>query len=250
MANKVQPLALPDHVFSLLAQADKDRNFPPGTMQSLLMQETSGKPQYIQDPTTYHYPADLTGKRKSTAQGPFGILASTGKDPGYGVKPLGDPTNFAEHVRFAADYLDARSKSAGSLNAGLAGYGEGAKYAAQVARRRDGIASMEAPVVMAQAAASEGVAAPVQATLVAPVVAQAAPVANQMPTPDQWQTYLADKAERERLANVQPAGIAFGDKAYVPPEVQQPNFMAALSMLGQNNAPNFYPFGSFGRRKA
>ena len=134
MAKNSPALALPDKVFSLLADADKQRGFPPGTMQALLMQETGGQAKYLNDPTAYHYAANAEGKRIaghtgkiSTAQGPFGILESTGKKPGYGVKPMGDKTSLAEHIRFAADYLDARSKSGGSLSAGLAGYGEGAK---------------------------------------------------------------------------------------------------------------------------
>ena len=116
MAKNSQALALPDNVFSLLAAADKQRGFPPGTMQSLLMQETGGQAKYLNDPTQYHYAANADGKRIaghtgkiSTAHGPFGILESTAKDPGYGVKPMGDKTSLAEHIRFAGDYLAARS---------------------------------------------------------------------------------------------------------------------------------------------
>lgn len=174
-----------NNIQSLLAQADKQRGFPTGTMASIMQQETGGNAKYLDDPTAYHYGLNAEGKRVaghtgkiSTAFGPFGILESTGRDPGYGVQPLQNKS-LEEQVRFASDYLDARSKSAGSLTAGLAGYGEGAKYATQVARRRDG---GTAPVpVMAQAVP---VPVPQEVMPVAPqVVAQAAPVQLQAPPP-------------------------------------------------------------------
>ena len=43
-----------------------------------------------------------------------------------------------EQIRFAAQYLSGRVKSAGSMFAGLSGYGEGAKYANQVLGRLPG----------------------------------------------------------------------------------------------------------------
>ena len=79
--------------------------------------------------------AGHTGK-VSTAFGPFGILESTAKDPGFGVVPLRDKS-LAEQIRFSSEYLAARSKK-GGLGAGLAGYGEGAKYGQQVAARIGG----------------------------------------------------------------------------------------------------------------
>ena len=166
-------MAIPN-IQALLAQADKQRNFPAGTMASIMQQETGGNAKYLQDPTAYHYGLNAAGQRIaghtgkiSTAFGPFGILESTGKDPGYGVKPLQNKS-IEEQVRFAGDYLNARSASAGSLQAGLAGYGEGAKYAAQVARRRDGrsppVAPIAAPEVqLAEAAAMQVPAPPARA---------------------------------------------------------------------------------------
>lgn len=148
-------MAVPN-IQALLAQADKARGFPAGTMASVMQQETGGNAKYLQDPSTYHYGLNAEGKRVaghtgkiSTAFGPFGILESTGRDPGYGVRPLQNKS-IEEQVRFASDYLDARSKSAGSLNAGLSGYGEGAKYANQVARRRDGKSPAAVPMVPAE----------------------------------------------------------------------------------------------------
>ena len=243
MANKSQPLALPDALFSQLAQADKDRGFPPGTMQSLLMQETGGQAKYLSDPTTYHYPVGPDGKRKSSARGPFGILDSTAADPGYGVKPLANSGDLNEHIRFAGDYLDARSKSAGSLQAGLAGYGEGAKYATQVMRRTGAPIVDPAPVVVAQATPVAAPAPIVQAAApVAPVVQAQAPseLVQQAVAPDQWQEYLR---AREARNPVQVADLAYGGpKPYVPPEVVRPDFMATLGSLGQNVTPNFRPF--------
>jgi hypothetical protein len=257
-AAKSQSLALPDNVFSMLAEADKQRGFPPGTMQSLMMQETSGGQKYIQDPTTYHYAPDAGGKRKSSARGPFGILDSTARDPGYGVKPMGDNTSLSEHVRFAGDYLAARSKSAGSLSAGLAGYGEGEKYATQVMGRIEG----KAPVMVAKAAAPVmAQAAPILSPAVMPdqMMAQAMPVPVAVPQepqaqpaqpaapvmaaaqPDPWQMHLEQL--RASQAPVQVADLAYGGPAVAAmPQFQRPDFMAALSMMGQVQSPNFRPF--------
>ncbi len=260
MAKNSQALALPDNVFSMLAAADKQRGFPAGTMQSLLMQETGGQAQYLNDPTTYHYAANADGKRIapqsgkiSTAHGPFGILESTAKDPGYGVKPMGDKASLAEHIRFAGDYLAARSKSAGGLSAGLAGYGEGEKYAAQVVGRRDGkvpatnlVAAAapvdtSAPVVVAQATPApvlEAVAAPVEQ-----LVAQAASPAAA--GPNTWDSFLTNL----RAAQAEPVAVAAAPQQPVSKGIQVPNFMAALSALNQQDPRTaFQSFGNFGSR--
>jgi hypothetical protein len=135
----------------LLEQAEKDRGLPAGLLSSLVQQETGGNQKYITDPTTYHYGLNKEGKRiaghtgkVSTAFGPFGILESTAADPGYGVKPLKDKS-LQEQIRFAADYVVGRSKGAGGLKAGLAGYGEGDKYAKSVLGRIDGWKAGENP---------------------------------------------------------------------------------------------------------
>lgn len=250
MAKNSSTLALPDNVFAMLADADKQRGFPAGTMQALLMQETGGQAQYLSDPTTYHYGLNADGKRVaahtgkvSTAFGPFGILESTAKDPGYGVKPLADKANLAEHIRFAADYLDARSKSAGSLSAGLAGYGEGAKYSTQVARRMVNVPVKEAPVAVAAA----------------PVVTQTPAVLSvqnsSTPTPTQAPTVVAqapvaptEAAPVQVAATIPEAKPVDPLYAYQPKPYQNPDFMAALSGLVQASVPNFNSFDSFGKR--
>jgi hypothetical protein len=61
-------------------------------------------------------------------------LEGTARDPGYGVKPLSGWSP-EEQVDFAGKYVVGRAKSAGGLKAGLAGYGEGNKYADSVLGR-------------------------------------------------------------------------------------------------------------------
>ena len=163
-------------------------------MASVMQQETGGNAKYLQDPSTYHYGLNAEGKRIaghtgkiSTAFGPFGILESTGRDPGYGVKPLQNKS-IEEQIRFSGDYLAARSKGAGSLQAGLAGYGEGGKYGQQVMARL-GKSNAPAPI-LAQAAQSKAVVSqPVQVADIPEMVAQApgpvqAPVQQAMIQPD------------------------------------------------------------------
>jgi hypothetical protein len=123
---------------TLLSAAEKANNLPAGSMSAILAQETGGNSKYLDDPAAYHYGLNKDGKRiaghtgkVSTAFGPFGILESTGANPGFGVEPLKDKS-LPEQVRFAAQYLGARAKHAGSFEAGLAGYGEGSKYASSV----------------------------------------------------------------------------------------------------------------------
>ena len=141
---KDTPLGLPDNVVTLLADAEKKNGLPQGTMQAILQQEVGGNVgKYLSDPAAYHYGLNAEGKRiaghtgkVSTAFGPFGILESTAKDPGFGVVPLRDKS-LTEQIRFSSEYLAARSKK-GGLGVGLAGYGEGAKYGQQVAARIGG----------------------------------------------------------------------------------------------------------------
>lgn len=125
------------------AAAEKAAGLPEGMMSAVFQQETGSSMEYVDDPGKYHYALNAEGKRiaphtgkVSTARGPFGILESTAKDPGWGVSPLTDFDNFDEHIRFMSEYLAARIKSAGSVEAGLAGYGEGVGYAKSVEKRR------------------------------------------------------------------------------------------------------------------
>lgn len=124
-----------------LEEAEKKNGLPAGVLKSVMAQETGGKQEYLNDPAKYHYGLNANGQRiaphtgqVSTAFGPFGILESTGSRPGYGVAPLKDKS-LDEQIRFSSEYLAARSKSAGSIEGGLAGYGEGASYSNSVMSR-------------------------------------------------------------------------------------------------------------------
>lgn len=129
-------------IAALEAQAEKKYGLPSGVLGSIRQQETSGKQEYLDDPSKPHYPTGYTKDGvKSSAFGPYGILESTAKQPGYGTTPLADKT-LENQVEFAAQYLTGRSKSAGSLEAGLAGYGEGSKYSASVLKRIGGNSTM------------------------------------------------------------------------------------------------------------
>ena len=241
-----------DDLIKMLGEADKRNGLPPGTMFSVMQQETGGNTKYVDDPTTYHYGLNKEGKRIaghtgkiSTAFGPFGILESTGKDPGYGVQPLKDKS-LAEQVRFASDYLAARSKQAGGLQAGLAGYGEGGKYGQQVMARlgKTSVPAATKPVVqMAQAALPAPVGVPVEAA--PPVVAQAAAAtAEAASVPDAWQAFLA--RAREARTSEQPVQVA--DLQYGAPQMQinVPDFMATVGGRMPQRPLDFSAFGSWG----
>lgn len=126
-------MALADTAKELEAKAEAEYNLPAGILASIRQQETGGQEKYLADPTTPHYPES----KKSTAYGPYGILKSTAAQPGYGTAPLTD-NSLPSQVNFAAQYLAGRIKSAGSVEKGLAGYGEGPKYANQVLSRMSG----------------------------------------------------------------------------------------------------------------
>lgn len=224
-----QMLGLSDELVQLLAAADTQRGFPAGTMAAVMQQETGGNAKYVQDPSSYHYGLNAEGRRVaghtgkvSTAFGPFGILESTGRDPGYGVKPL-QGKELGEQVRFAADYLAARSKQAGGLQAGLAGYGEGGKYGAQVMARinpkAQAIAPVQAPApeVLAAAPAMEG----------APQVMAQAPV--MVPEPEPWAQF-----QKTMPKPVAPEQMAYG----------QPGPLPGVTVAHENVKPNFRMFQS------
>ncbi len=204
------------NIDELLAAADARQGFPAGTMRSVMQQETGGNAKYLNDPSTYHYGLNADGRRVaghtgkiSTAFGPFGILESTGAQPGYGVSPLASK-DLNEQIRFAADYLGARSKRAGGLRQGLAGYGEGGKYGAQVmarinsgaqTRRSEARARDVAPTVPALRLAQEqAVAQP----FLAPPAVQAASVQ------DPWEVFNRMVAQDQVLTPVQPENLQYG----------------------------------------
>ena len=229
-------------------------------MYSVMQQEIGGQTdRFMADPATYHYAANNKGQRIaphtgkiSTAFGPFGILESTGRDPGYGVAPLKDKS-LEEQIRFSSDYLAARSQK-GGLKAGLAGYGEGEKYAAQVSARMGGrpidplgraapvapvmVASAEpAPVASFAPTVVADTPMPVEAAVPQPqMLAQAAPVQAQPQGPDQWQQWLAQSNQAQGQP-VQVADLNYGTKPQGP-QLHIPDFMATVAQ-GQARQPNF-----------
>jgi hypothetical protein len=228
-----------------MADAEKRAGLPAGTMLAVMHQEAGGQfDRFLTKPDDYHYQADANGKRKSSAFGLFGILDSTARDPGYGVAPLKDKS-IGEQVRFAADYLGARAKQAGGLEAGLAGYGEGSPYAKQVMAR----IGQPAQVTLAADPSPAGM------TPVAPaptVVAQAAPAAapapvmapapvDQTQAPDPWQAFLAQSASRPVTPEDLQYGQAVPATAPAAP-LAVPNFMAALNQVA---SPRPLQLGAF-----
>ena len=240
--SKDQSLGLPDNVVSLLAAADKRNGLPPGTMQAVMQQEVGGQlNKFLSDPTAYHYAPNAEGKRiaghtgkVSTAFGPFGILESTAAKPGYGVAPLKDKS-LEEQVRFASDYLAARSKSAGGLEAGLAGYGEGGKYAKQVASRLGkgapvqggsgkGAAPSEAPAGYAVAQGTP-----------APFMFPDAPTTFALPEVSEWDAFKQATESPEAFTSLS----AYGGQA----PAANPYAALLQSLLAQsNNGPTFGAF--------
>lgn len=241
-----------DDLIKLLSASDKRNGFPPGTMYAVMQQEVGGNTKFIDDPTAYHYAADKDGRRiakhtgkVSTAFGPFGIVESTGKDPGYGVQPLKDKS-LEEQVRFASDYLAARSKQAGSLEKGLSGYGEGGAYGKQVMGRM----GKGAPAVaQAPASASVPTPAPVSVPTEVPVqLAQTAPPAVVEPVApaaqDSWQEFLARaRGTPEPAEPVQMADLQYGAPRM---DIQVPDFMASVGGYRRQPQIDFSAFGSWG----
>jgi len=276
--SKTKAFALPDNLITLLSNVDKQKGFPVGTMLSVMQQEVGGQAgKFINDPSAYHYEKNDDGKRiaghtgkVSTAFGPFGILESTGAKPGYGVEPLKDKS-IEEQVRFAGDYLAARSKQAGSLVGGLSGYGEGAKYGQQVAARvgaKQGAGGMPT-VAMNESKPVANVSVPAapmeflsvngngtQASTVIPteIAAQQLPAdyyqqlaaKNEAPVPmteeEAWARFQASLPKEEVTAQ---------DLNYGIPIIEQniPKFnMPQLNSV--STVPNFSAFKAWGRQRA
>jgi predicted NBD/HSP70 family sugar kinase len=243
-------LSLPDNVVQLLSAADARAGLPTGTMFSVMQQESGGQfDRFLADPSTPHYTPDAGGQRKSSAFGPFGILESTAKDPGFGVTPLRDKS-LEEQLRFASDYLAGRVKAGGGdLKTGLAGYGEGNQYADQVLARVNAKAPAQAPAPVVTAAAP------------APVVLAQASEAPFMPAPadpakDLWNQYLLTAAAKK----VEPGDLAYGPKpapATAVPAAANPGMspeeLTALYDIPLGGRPNFGVFqglARLGRRSA
>lgn len=228
--------SIPDDVMGLLASADKARGFPAGTMFALMQQESGGN----LDTRNYHYPMNAEGKRIaghtgkiSTASGPFGILDSTAKDPGYGLEAL-DKANstLAQQIDWASRYLGARSKSAGGLPAGLAGYGEGAKYAQQVTARLPGNKAAVNPLALPDTAMPSlpEMVALQNAKSVAPMQPPQEVAAVPVPQP-----VVAQNIEADPWQQFQPAPVQAAAPVYERLPVQaamQPDFRRFKALKG------------------
>ena len=212
-------LGLPDQLINAMGAVEQKYGFPSGLMNAVMMQESGGQARFFDPKNDYHYPAGPDGVRRtkdgtvSTAFGPFGLLESTVKDPGYGVAPLQN-RSIDEQMRFAGDYLAARIKQAGgSLEKGLAGYGSGMPYVQQVLGRLKGTAVAQAQVAAAPMAPVQtvelvGQRQPAVPSIPAdPVVAQAQATpppepSGQLPMTEDnpWRTYLNQVKEKYAAA--------------------------------------------------
>lgn len=232
---------IPDDLFQILEATDAKHGFPRGTMAAILQQEVGGQlDKFLNNPAAYHYAVGEDGVRRgasgapSSAFGPFGILDSTAKDPGWGVKPLQDKQDLHEHIRFAGDYLAARVKQAGSFEKGLAAYGEGDKYAAAVAKKIPGFTS-EAPVQIAKAEPVPPAQQSPEVPVLLPEPEQNLPlpsVAKATDVPNEWDAFrrLVPRRDEPRPDPRQPQQVA----GVVP----RPDFSESLSMaqamMGRN----------------
>lgn len=253
-------LALPDHLVQLLSAAEARHGLPAGTMFSVMQQEIGGQTRFLDDPTAYHYEAGPDGRRVaphtgkiSTAFGPFGILESTAKDPGYGVAPLKNKS-IEEQIRFATEYAAARTRHAGgNLKAGLAGYGQGIPYAEQVMGRLPGAAQpSQVTPLPATAVASIGPVPeiPAQAVVASPPAAAAPvePIAPVMPdyAQDPWQEFLRTRFAPEGTT----AGLVVPASEPVKPKPQAMPMdadFAQLASMDVSTRPNFGVFQGLAR---
>lgn len=228
----------------LMATEEKRTGLPSGTLASLVKQETGFQQRFLEDPSAAHYAAGPNGEKpKSSARGLGGILEGTAKKPGYGVAPLKD-WSVPEQLRFMADYVTARGKRAGSLEAGLAGYGEGTKYAAQVAsripNRTPATKEQDAPAMVAQQEV-----APV--TQEAPVQMALAP--EELPPlqykPSMNEADLVDPnmawngGQLAAASQMTPAAFNFGFSNPIDPKI-----------LEKHTQPNLTAFSGWGRFRA
>lgn len=222
-------MAKPDYL-KMFAEIEKQYGHAPGTLAALKQQEVGNDPKFEADPTAFHYGGP---NPKSSARGLFGVVKGTAADPGYGVKPLTDWSPESQ-AHFAASYLQALQKKTGSLKGGLAAYGEGPKYAQQVASRIKG-----GPVQLAQVPEVQAVApTQVMAKELPSLTPNPVPIA-QAPVDMEWRqlqqampakpVQVADLEYGDQMPMAQPYQFA---KAQ-PVQVMQPNFSRFNSWIGK-----------------
>ena len=225
---------IPVEWLDLASNHEKRTGLPAGVLMNIIKRETGLQQRFLDDPSAPHYFVGPNGEKpKSSARGLGGILEGTARDPGYGVSPLKD-WSVPEQIRFMADYLSARSKNAGSLEAGLGGYGEGQKYAQGVLNKLGNT----------QVAPEPQPANPVASTqAVAPVVV----ASNPAPAAPVMMGYVAPQQGMEEPKPVQVAmndGPSFQLPAWTVPEIS----MGDMNRLMNNHVtPNFRAFNKWGK---
>ena len=135
----------PQIIKQMAAKEDARLGLPIGLTASVIQQETGFNDKFLVDQRVPHY----TGpKPKSTAAGLGGFLEGTARDPGYGVKPLGNDWSIPNQVRFASELLAANIKRKGGIDKGLMAYGTGKpEYANAVLSRVGWKPDTEQPTV-------------------------------------------------------------------------------------------------------
>ena len=90
LTNKVITANLPREFKGLLEGEDVATD---PLIQKIIMAESSGDPKAV--------------NKRTGAKGLMQIMDDTAKEPGFGVKPLKDPFDPVENVRFGTDYFNA-----------------------------------------------------------------------------------------------------------------------------------------------
>lgn len=236
MANKGNGGNAPSAWLELMAAEEKRTGLPSGLLHSLVKQETGFQQRFLDDPSAAHYAVGPNGEKpKSSARG-FGFLEGTASNPGYGVAPLKD-WSVPEQLRFMADYVNARAKQAGSLEGGIAGFGEGPKYAAQVMARLPSARNTQATPMIASKVEQDAPPVQMQAAVVPQVVPPPAELAPLVYTPKNQSTPMEEMAAFLEMTQgaghnpYMPSNFNFGSA----PKFTMPN-LSALTQWGKPRA--------------
>ena len=107
--NKIITANLPAKYMGLLEQTAPSID---SLIPKIIMAESSGNPNAV--------------NKKTGAKGLMQIMDETAKEPGFGVKPLEDPFDPVENVRFGTDYFSAMmNKYDNDVVSALAAYNMG-----------------------------------------------------------------------------------------------------------------------------
>lgn len=237
-------------LFAKLDAADKAQGLPVGTMRAIMHNEISNSSKFIDAPDTYHYPVAADGKHRtkdgtqSSAFGPFGILDSTAKKPGYGITPLKDKS-LDEQIRFSSEMLGKVSKKLGGLEPALNLYGGGTPgYTQKILAKVANPDQMHTPAEPIQAKAQIKEIPPVVATPPAPAVKEVIqqPVVAQVPIQAPTDVVVAAPVKEAPVVPVNPMAPLQVAEPITPEALQyaqpkeQPanaNIMEALASFGE-----------------